>query len=177
MRVSPGIQRFDDSRVTQVIYDVEPLRLMRLRRCSHRESEASIFLWITREEEISVVAWPIVGPASLVPSWTTALHGCPGRLEEGLGFHGSPLEYSVFVSATTMSILKYDPSIYNPPPSQPAYRVVRTTAYQRASSSAAFAEAQSQAKKFESEAYGRAQSKVGSLQNLSPISDPPLLTN
>lgn len=34
-----------------------------------------------------------------------------------------------------------------------------TTAYQRASSSAAFAEAQSQAKRFESEAYGKAQSK------------------
>jgi cyclin-dependent kinase len=37
-----------------------------------------------------------------------------------------------------------------------------TTAYQRASSSAAFAEAQSQAKRFESEAYEKATSKVGS---------------
>lgn len=36
----------------------------------------------------------------------------------------------------------------------------RTTAYQRASSSAAFAEAQSQAKRFESEAYEKATSKV-----------------
>ncbi|EAW07468.1 putative cell division protein kinase (Ctk1) [Aspergillus clavatus NRRL 1] len=36
-----------------------------------------------------------------------------------------------------------------------------TTAYQRASSSAAFAEAQSQAKRFENEAYNQATSKVG----------------
>jgi hypothetical protein len=41
-------------------------------------------------------------------------------------------------------------------------RLPRTTAYQRAASSAAFAEAQSQAKRFESEAYEQATSKVGS---------------
>lgn len=35
-----------------------------------------------------------------------------------------------------------------------------TTAYQRASSSAAFVEAQSQAKRFESETYAEATSKV-----------------
>lgn len=43
---------------------------------------------------------------------------------------------------------------------RPSLFLSSTTAYQKALSSAAFAEAQSQAKRFESEAYDKAASKV-----------------